>query len=183
MACRSPRAAFAMRVSRRCLWGRRRPVVSTSACSGRRRSRSARCAQLKLDVVGIAEDQNQDPECLTEVTHLAVRDAARIEQTHGVLEHLAGRHRKAHMVEPHAILAEAVTFDGARWIRKRPDAEPHRPVAQEGAGVEVHEFFEAEETRVERDRTLDIGDGEPKVMNPAGRNEVRHWRLLWWPGI
>src|SRR5215470_2029752 len=158
-------------------------VASTSACSGRRRSRLARRAQLELDVVGVAEDQNQDPERLTKVTHLAVWDAARVEQTHSVLEHLGGRHRKAHMVEPYAILAEAVTLDGARWIRKRPDAEPHRPVAQEGAGVEVHKFFEAEETRVERDRTLDVGDGEPKVVNPAGRNEVRHGRLLWWPGI
>src|SRR5262245_430223 len=103
-ACRRPRAAFAIRVSRRGSRSRRRPVASTSACLGRRRSRLARRAQLELDVVGIAEDQNQDPERLTEVTHLAVWDAAGVEQTHSVLEHLAGRHRKAHMVEPYAIL-------------------------------------------------------------------------------
>src|SRR5215470_12353279 len=72
---------------------------------------SARGAELELDVVGIAEDQDRDAKRFAEVTDFAVRYAARVQYPGGILEHLARHHSEAHVVEPHAVLAESVTRD------------------------------------------------------------------------
>jgi hypothetical protein len=63
-------------------------AASTSASSARR-ARLARGAEFELDVVGIAEDQDRDAERFAEVAHLAVRNAARVQQADGILEVVA----------------------------------------------------------------------------------------------
>src|SRR5262245_21894918 len=97
---------------------------------------SARGTELELDVVGIAEDQDRDAKRFAEVTDFAVRYAARVQHPGGILEHLARHHSEAHVVEPHAVLAETVTCDGERRIGEGADSEAHRAVAEEGAGIE-----------------------------------------------
>src|SRR2546425_13353513 len=70
-------------------------------------------AQLELDVVGVAEDQDTDPERLAEIPDLAVRDRVAIQHAHGIIEGGAGGHLEAHVVETDAVLVEAVGLDGA----------------------------------------------------------------------
>src|SRR4029453_1588913 len=152
-------------------------------CNWPRRSRPTRAAGREVDVVGIPEDQDRYAERFAEVAHLAVRYAARVQQADGVLEHLAGRDGEAHMVEPHAVLAETVPLDGARGIREGADTQAPGAVAQEGARIEVHQLLEPEQARVELHRPVEVGDGESEGVHATSRDGIGHGSHLLWPGL
>src|SRR2546423_11388761 len=103
-APQAPRTLGTPRHSR----GAPRHTPPASSGGPRHRLLASRAAELELDVVGVAKDQDADAEGLTEITDLAVRDAMAVQDPHGVVQRCAGADLEAHVIEPDAVLVEAI---------------------------------------------------------------------------
>src|SRR5712691_2574516 len=154
-----------------------RPPLAERSGSSRPPSDSlggVRGGEFELDVVRIAEDEDIDREGWPEVSDLGVRHAALVEDADRVLKIGSAGDGEAQVIEADTVLIETIAPGGASGIVMGADAEPHLAVAQERTRVEVHELLEPQNVGVERDRPVDIADGQPEVMDAPSRNLVGH---------
>src|SRR3954469_26026142 len=93
--------------------------------------------QLELDVVGVAEGQDQQAEGLPQVGDFTVRDASFVQQLPGTLQRIAVGHAEAEVIESNARLIEAIIAGSAMRIRTWTDAETDAPIAEEDAGRQI----------------------------------------------
>src|SRR5579859_2139782 len=159
---------------------RSRNVVSNPSASRRR--------QLELDVVRVAERQHVDAE-RRKVPNLTVWHGALVQQPGRRLQIAQRRHTEANMVQPHAMLIEAVAgrdmaLTGGTQAKERRAVDEHDAAHQRGRQPRRHRIvggcghlrrhLEPQHARVKRARPLYIRHGHAYVMNRADAQRLRH---------
>jgi hypothetical protein len=128
-------------------------------------------AEFKLNIVRIAKSKCADAHSAL-VLDLAMWDSTLIDGFQSLLQVSEACHAKTKMVQPDAILVEAVIFGRASQVGCWFHSQDQIPVAQNAGGIEFCEDLESQQVDIKVARSFAICDSEREMMNGTSLNHV-----------